>query len=279
MLTLAIDSTAATAACALSRDGRLVAMNTVDGRLTHSEILLPMIERMLADSALKIDDVDMFACATGPGSFTGVRIGAATIKGLAFGSGKPCVGVSTLVSLAYNLELGATPEEMAAYDCGMAANDRDIDIARQSCENDIAQMNSDTVKTAQDRDILVVPVMDARRGQVYTALFKSGERRSEDMLIKLEELRERLDGYTCAIYFCGDGYDVAMKFFAGDRRVRMTSPLLIPHNAFSVARAAERVYTASTDKTRFSCERMSPRYLRAPQAERERLERMAATSQ
>ena len=171
MLTLAIDSTAATAACALSRDGRLVAMNTVDGRLTHSEILLPMIERMLADSALKIDDVDMFACATGPGSFTGVRIGAATIKGLAFGSGKPCVGVSTLEALAYNLELGATTEEMAAYDCGMAANDRDIDIARQSCENDIAQMNSDTVKTAQDRDILVVPVMVARRGQVYTALF------------------------------------------------------------------------------------------------------------
>ncbi len=271
MLTLAIDSTAATAACALSRDGRLVAMNTVDGRLTHSEILLPMIERMLADSALKIDDVDMFACATGPGSFTGVRIGAATIKGLAFGSGKPCVGVSTLVSLAYNLELGITPDA--------AANDRDIDIARQSCENDIAQMNSDTVKTAQDRDILVVPVMDARRGQVYTALFKSGERRSEDMLIKLEELRERLDGYTCAIYFCGDGYDAAMKFFAGDRRVRMTSPLLIPHNAFSVARVAERVYTASEDKTRFSCERMSPRYLRAPQAERERLERMAASSQ
>ena len=100
MLTLAIDSTAATAACALSRDGRLVAMNTVDGRLTHSEILLPMIERMLADSALKIDDVDMFACATGPGSFTGVRIGAATIKGLAFGSGKPCVRVWPLEALA-----------------------------------------------------------------------------------------------------------------------------------------------------------------------------------
>lgn len=262
MLTLAIDSTAATAACALSRDGRLVAMNTVDGRLTHSEILLPMIERMLADSALKIDDVDMFACATGPGSFTGVRIGAATIKGLAFGSRKPCVGVSTLEALAYNLELGITPDT--------AANDHDIDIIRQ---------NRDIDKIIQNRDILVVPVMDARRGQVYTALFKSGERRSEDMLIKLEELRERLDGYTCAIYFCGDGYDAAMKFFAGDSRVRMTSPLLIPHNAFSVARAAERVYAASEDKTRFSCERMSPRYLRAPQAERERLERMTATSQ
>ena len=262
MLTLAIDSTAATAACALSRDGRLVAMNTVDGRLTHSEILLPMIERMLADSALKIDDVDMFACATGPGSFTGVRIGAATIKGLAFGSGKPCVGVSTLEALAYNLELGATPDA--------AANDRDIDINCKDCDID---------RIGQDRGILVVPVMDARRGQVYTALFKSGERRSEDMLIKLEELRERLDGYTCGIYFVGDGYDAAMKFFAGDRRVRMTSPLLIPHNAFSVARVAERVYAASEDKTRFSCERMSPRYLRAPQAERERLERMAASSQ
>ena len=262
MLTLAIDSTAATAACALSRDGRLVAMNTVDGRLTHSEILLPMIERMLADSALKIDDVDIFACATGPGSFTGVRIGAATIKGLAFGSGKPCVGVSTLVSLAYNLELGITPDA--------AANDRDIDISCKDCDID---------RIGQNRGILVVPVMDARRGQVYTALFKSGERRSEDMLIKLEELRERLDGYTCGIFFVGDGYDAAMRFFAGDRRVRTTSPLLIPHNAFSVARAAERVYAASDDKTQFGCESMSPRYLRAPQAERERLERMAAASQ
>ena len=188
MLTLAIDSTAATAACALSRDGRLVAMNTVDGRLTHSEILLPMIERMLADSALKIDDVDMFACATGSGSFTGVRIGAATIKGLAFGSGKPCVGVSTLEALAYNLELGITPDT--------AANDRDIDISCKDCDID---------RIGQDRGILVVPVMDARRGQVYTALFRSGERLSEDMLIKLEELRERLDGYTCGIYFVGDG--------------------------------------------------------------------------
>ena len=240
MLTLAIDSTAATATCALSRGGRLVALNTVDGRLTHSEILLPMVERMLADSALTLDDVDMFACATGPGSFTGVRIGAAMIKGLAFGNGKPCIGVSTLEALVYNL----TPITVQS---GMSAD---------------------------SNAPLVVPVMDARRGQVYTAIFRSGERLMEDSLIKLDELREKLAGYDCDIYFCGDGYDAALSFFAGDSRICETPPLMIPHNAFSVAYTAEKIYSGADDKTIFTCERLSPKYLRAPQAERERLERL-----
>ena len=246
MLTLAIDSTAATATCALSRDGRLVALDTVDGRLTHSEILLPMIERMLADSALTIADVDMFACATGPGSFTGVRIGAAMIKGLAFGSGKPCVGVSTLEALACNL----TP------------------LKGQSGARDETK-----------HDPLVVPVMDARRGQVYTAIFRSGERLMEDSLIKLDELRERLTAYDCGICFCGDGYDAAVSYFAGDCRVLKTPTLLIPHNAYSVAQVAERVYEDAAVKTQFTCERLSPKYLRAPQAERERLERLEREKQ
>ena len=103
MLILSLDSTAVSASVALVRDGALLAEYTVNTGLTHSETLLPMVEATLKMTHTDIDDVDLFACNVGPGSFTGVRIGAATVKGLAFGKNKPCVAVSTLESLAHNV--------------------------------------------------------------------------------------------------------------------------------------------------------------------------------
>ncbi len=103
MKILAIDSTAVVASCAVCDDEKLLASFTVNNGNTHSETLLPMIEASLGLLKLEADDIDMFALSEGPGSFTGVRIGAATIKGLAFGKDKPCIGVSTLEALAYNL--------------------------------------------------------------------------------------------------------------------------------------------------------------------------------
>ncbi len=103
MKILALDSTAAVSSAALSEDGKLVAEFTMNTGNTHSETLLPLIEQMLKLTKTEIEDIDLFACASGPGSFTGVRIGAATLKGLAFGKNKPCAEISSLEGLAYNL--------------------------------------------------------------------------------------------------------------------------------------------------------------------------------
>lgn len=103
MLILAFESSAQTASAALWRDGALLAEYSVNAKNTHSVTLLPMAERMLAACGLSVSAVDAFACSAGPGSFTGIRIGVATVKGLAFGSDKPCVGVSSVEALAYGL--------------------------------------------------------------------------------------------------------------------------------------------------------------------------------
>ena len=123
-------------------------------------------------------------------------------------------------------------------------------------------------------DGIIVPCMDARRGQVYTATFKgeSLERLTEDRAIALSDLADELKEYENAqIYICGDGYEVAKKALSAQGVKLCTTPeLLIIQNAVSVARVAKRKYEAkevTTDKE------LSPVYLRLPQAERERLER------
>lgn len=103
MILLALESSSAVASAALLRDGELLAELNVNNGHTHSETLLPMVEQLLRMCRLTVDDVDAFACAEGPGSFTGIRIGMATLKGLAFGKGKPCIAVPTLEALAENL--------------------------------------------------------------------------------------------------------------------------------------------------------------------------------
>ncbi len=230
MLILAIDTSANTATCALLRDGRMLALYTENGLLTHSETMLPMIENMLAKAAVKIGDIDAFAVSEGPGSFTGVRIGVSLIKGLAFNTGKPCVGVSTLAALAKNLD---------GYDG------------------------------------YVVPVMDARRNQVYTAIFKDGERLVQDMLLPLDELKARLiEMGALNIRLCGDGYDLARGYFAeSEITVTDTSPLLIPQNALSVALIADELLSRDESKTD---RELSAHYLRASQAERELKEKLGA---
>ena len=102
MLILAFESSAKAASVALLRDGRLLGQSTQISALTHSRTLLPMAEDLLRNCELKPADVDLFAVAQGPGSFTGIRIGVSTVKGLAWAADKPCVGVSTLEALAWH---------------------------------------------------------------------------------------------------------------------------------------------------------------------------------
>ena len=102
MLILAFESSAKAASVALCRDGHLVSQYSQCSALTHSRTLLPMAEDMLKNAELTIGDIDAFAVAHGPGSFTGIRIGVSTVKGLAWASDKPCVGVSTLEAMAWH---------------------------------------------------------------------------------------------------------------------------------------------------------------------------------
>lgn len=231
MITLAFDSVAKIASVALCDGERVLAQYSIDNGMTQSELLLPMAESILSSVGLSFSDVGLYACTTGPGSFTGVRIGVSLIKGLAFGKGTPCVSVSSLESLAEN-----------------AAGLRGV----------------------------IVPVMDARRSQVYCAIFESDgenlERVSEDMALPLTELAELLKKYEGKpIYLTGDGYGVAMTALTSLGITLCNTPEGIRgESAASCARVALRMY--KNGKAIADTE-LAPTYLRLPQAERERLER------
>lgn len=104
MKILAIESSACSASVAVvQEDGKILSECYVNTGLTHSQTLMPMVDSAVKNAVLDFDGVDLLAVANGPGSFTGIRIGVAAIKGLASASGKECVGVSTLEAMAYNL--------------------------------------------------------------------------------------------------------------------------------------------------------------------------------
>lgn len=229
MIILALDSTAQTGAVALCRDEKLVASFTLNTGNTHSETLLPSVEAVLKLGDMTVDDVDLFAISKGPGSFTGVRIGAATVKGMAFGKDKPCIGVSTLEALAYNLR-------------GFSG--------------------------------IACPVMNARRSQVYNALFRveNGkiERLCPDRAIALTELAEELAAHgDTPIYLSGDGYDMTREALTSCK-LGNTPEELIYQSGYSVAMCALAAYEAGERTTDAE---LIPTYLRLPQAERERLEK------
>ena len=231
MITLAFDSTAKVASLAITDGEKLLALYNVDNGLTQSELLMPMAENMMKSLRLNFSDIKLLAASVGPGSFTGVRIGAALVKGIAFGKDIPCVSVSTLEAIAENI----TP-----------------------------------------LDGILVPVMDARRGQVYTAIFDSdgttARRITEDEAMPIELLAKKLECFSKRkIYLAGDGYEVAAQgLLKCGIQVQKTPPLLISENAYSVALVAQRKYERGEYTSDLN---INPTYLRLPQAERERLEK------
>ena len=104
MKILAVDTSAKVTSVAVVDESGILAEFNSDTKLTHSQSLMPMVEAMLSCSQISLDDIDGFACAIGPGSFTGLRIGIGAVKGLAYGNHKSCIGISTLDALAYNLK-------------------------------------------------------------------------------------------------------------------------------------------------------------------------------
>lgn len=230
MLILSFESSAKAASVALVRDGQLVSQSTQCSTLTHSRTLLPMAEDMLKNTELTLKDVDLLAVAHGPGSFTGIRIGVATVKGLAWGAQKPCVGVSTLEAMAWH---------------GVAAGG------------------------------IVCPVMDARRGQVYNALFeiRGGKplRLCPDRPIALSQLLPELQSLPSPVFLVGDGAALTAAFLdKAGLPFRLAPDNLLWQDAWGVAMAA-------MDKPSVSGAELLPVYLRLSQAERERQERLRAT--
>ena len=227
MLTLAFESSAKAASVALLRDGSLISQYSQCSGLTHSRTLLPMAEDLLKNAELKLSDVDLFAVAHGPVSFTGIRIGVSTVKGLSWACDKPCVGVSTLESMAWH---------------GLAAGG------------------------------LICPVMDARRQQVYNALFEIREgkpfRLTADRPLSLGELGEQLRAMEGVPFLVGDGAALTARFLEKEGLpFRMAPENLVWQSAWGVGMAA-------LDKTPGDSQSLLPVYLRLSQAERERQERM-----
>ncbi len=103
MKSLAVDTSTNVASVAVMEDDLLLGEYTMNHKKTHSQKIMVMIEQLLNDLELTVNDIDIFAASVGPGSFTGLRIGVATIKALAHAAGKKVVSIGTLEALAYNV--------------------------------------------------------------------------------------------------------------------------------------------------------------------------------
>jgi len=227
---LAIESSARSASCAVLRDGELLCRADQATGLTHSRTLMPMVASMLENAELKPEDMDVFAVAAGPGSFTGLRIGVAAVKGLGWALEKPCAAVSTL-------------EAMAAP---------------------LAHL-----------DAVVICAMDARRNQIYNALFAARDGRltrlTPDRAIGLEELAEELQQDARRKIIVGDGGKLcADALTAAGVACRLAPPYLVMQSAVTVALEAEE---AAGRGGLVSAQELLPVYLRPPQAERLKKER------
>jgi tRNA threonylcarbamoyladenosine biosynthesis protein TsaB len=235
---LAIDSSALCASVALCEDGRRLAESFINTTNTHSETLLTMVKDVLERAKIDIDSIDLLACTVGPGSFTGIRIGVALVKGLAFGKGIPCVGVSTLEATAWALR------EASALIVPVT------DARRCGLYNAVFESDGEKL-TRLTPDKLDLP----------------------DELIKEAEALAK--GKKKSLYFVGDGYD-RVRDMAKSARVKDTPEMLKLVSAYSVAQTAARVYEAAADKSVFTDKALAAVYLRPAQAERERLERLAS---
>jgi len=231
LLILAFETTAKAGSVALLEDGKLLAESYQNTGLTHSQTLMVMAEDMLKAAGKTVSDLTAVAVAEGPGSFTGVRIGVAAAKGLAWGGELPCYGVSTLEAMAETLGI------WEGYVC---------------------------------------PCMDARRSQVYNALFyvNRGEiqRIREDRAIALSDLAEELKTLDGPIFLVGDGSNLTHRTLSGEIPELILPPEHRLHQrASGVALAAAKKIAAGEPGDGNA---LTPNYLRLSQAERERLEKL-----
>lgn len=235
MRILALDSSGLVASVALMEDDVMIAEYNIQYKKTHSQTLLPMMDEIKKMVDLDLAAVDAVALAAGPGSFTGLRIGSATAKGLGQALNIPLVEVPTLEGLAYNMY------GFQGYIC---------------------------------------PIMDARRGQVYTGVYEFEKMQDRYMLrtvkeqcaVPIEEIAEILNDLENEVIFLGDGVPVFKERLQELMKVpyRFAPAHMNRQRAASVA-ALGGVYYRS-GKT-VPAARHVPIYLRLSQAERERKEK------
>lgn len=230
MTILALDASSVSCSACVSESGKVLAEAFINTALTHSVTLLANIKKVLEQSEKTIEDIDLIAVTAGPGSFTGVKIGVACAKGLAFERDIPCFAVSSLAAAAEN-----------------------------------AALFSDTV----------VAVMDARRKSFYNAVFKNGKRVCEDRQSSVDELLASLPDAE-PVVAVGDGSELFVRLCSeqGRENIKAAPAFLRYIKASAVAELALR-----EDGEKRDCVSLAPVYLRASQAERERLERENAAKQ
>ena len=230
MRILGIESSSLVASAAVVENEVTLAEYTVNYKKTHSQTLLPMIDEMMRLLDMEPSAVDAIAVSGGPGSFTGLRIGSATAKGLGLALKKPLIHVPTLDAMAYGL-FGASG--------------------------------------------LICPMMDARRQQVYTGIYRFEERFEivmEQSALAVADLAERLNALGERVIFLGDGVPVYEKQLAETLTVPYCfAPAHVNRQRAASVAALGAVYFAE-GKTETAAEN-KPDYLRKSQAEREREEK------
>lgn len=234
MRILALDSSGLVASVAIMEEEQTIAEYTVNYKKTHSQTLLPMLDEIVKMTEMDLNTIDAIAIAGGPGSFTGLRIGSATAKGLGLALGKPLIHVPTLEGLACNL-----------YGCSS----------------------------------LICPIMDARRNQVYTGVYRLNESGlqvvKEQMAIDVRVLAEQLNALGEAVTFLGDGVPV----YREQLEEKLTVPFTFAPANMNRQRAASvglRGFQYYREGRIETAAEHQPDYLRVSQAERERAERERA---
>ena len=234
MRVLALDSSGIVASVAVVEDETLVAEYTVNYKKTHSQTLLPMLDEVVKMTELDLETIDAIAVAAGPGSFTGLRIGSATAKGLGLALKKPLIAVPTVDALAYNL-----------YDVSG----------------------------------LICPIMDARRSQVYTGIYRFEEHKlvavKQQWASPMTELIEELNKLGEPVTFLGDGVPVFRSMIEEKLQVSYSfAPAHVNKQRAAAVGTLGMIYYKE-GRTETAMEHV-PEYLRVSQAERERAEREKA---
>ncbi len=214
-----MDTTGAVCSAAVSRDEKLLSERYLDGGNTHSETLMPLVDGALADAGLDISGVELLAVTSGPGSFTGVRIGVCAAKGFAQTLKIPVAGINTL---------GLLKENVPHFDG------------------------------------IVCPMLDARRGEVYSALFRNGERISEDMAAPVEDVLKLTEGERTV--FLGDGaYALKERILAAKPDALFMPPQLNFQRAGCAASIALEMMRSGALSDAVT---IAPHYLRGSRVER-----------
>lgn len=227
MRILAIDSSSMVATVAITTDGILNAEYTINHKKTHSQTLLPMIAEIVKMIEIDMDSIDAVAITGGPGSYTGLRIGSATAKGIGLALNKPIINVPTMDALAYNL---------------------------------------------YSSQYVICPIMDARRGQVYTGIYKFEETEMKTIkpqcIMMIDELIKELDTIKESVMFLGDGVDVHKRLIDDimDTKHYYAPASMNRHKASTLGTIAEIYYKNGKTET---AKEHKPEYLRLSQAERE----------